>query len=154
MAVFRFRLQTFLNVKEQMEKSVKNELGIAIKNLRLQQDALERIKSEISSQADEYRRDGSCGTTLLKLKQRAEYIKWMKKMELKQIERVNEERRNVDKIRERLVEIMKEKKILEKLREKELTLFRQEQEKAGQALADELVSYREFVKTEGKTLKS
>lgn len=147
MAVFRFRLQTFLNVREQMEKSVKNELGIAIKKLSLQQDALERIKSEISSQADEYRRDGSSGTTLLKLKQRVEYIKWMKKMELEQIERVNEERRNVDKIRERLVEIMKEKKILEKLREKELTLFRQEQEKAGQALADELVSYKEFVKT-------
>jgi len=75
----------------------------------------------------------------------------MQKKELEQIERVNEERRNVDKIRERLIEIMKEKKILEKLREREFTQFRQEQEKAGQVLTDELVSYKEFVKTEEET---
>jgi len=151
MAVFRFRLQTFLNVKEQMEKMARNELGIAVQKLKLQQDALDRIKSEISSQTDEYRRDKSSGTTPLKMKQRFEYIRWMQKKELEQIERVNEERRNVDKIRERLIEIMKEKKILEKLREREFTQFRQEQEKAGQVLTDELVSYKEFVKTEEET---
>lgn len=30
MAGFKFRLQTFLKLKEQLEKNAKNELGIAI----------------------------------------------------------------------------------------------------------------------------
>jgi flagellar FliJ protein len=83
---------------------------------------------------------------LAKLKQRMEYISALHQKELTQQERVNEEMKNVDKIRERLIEIMKERKILEKLREKELALYRKEQEKAGQLLVDELVSFKESIK--------
>ncbi len=154
MPSFHFRLQAILNIKNQLEKSIKNELGIAIQKLELQKQILVEIRIDIAGQEEECRKESSAGVVLAKLKQRMEYISALHQKELTQQERVNEEMKNVDKIRERLVEIMKEKKILEKLREKELTLFRQEQEKAGQALADELVSYREFVKTEGKTLKS
>ena len=49
-------------------------------------------------------------TTPTKLKQRINYIKSMQTKEKEQQATVNEHKRNVDKIRERLVEIMKEKR--------------------------------------------
>lgn len=146
MPSFHFRLETFLNVKKQLEKSVKNELGVAIKKMEQQKLVLAQIQYEITAQEDEYRREGSAGAVLVKLKQRMEYIRVMHQREISQREKVNQEMKNVDKIRERLIEIMKEKKVLEKLREKELTLFKKEQEKAGQLLVDELVSFKESMK--------
>lgn len=146
MPSFHFRLEALLNVKKQLEKSVKNELGLAVRKMEEQKLILAEIRSIIDAQENEYRTDGTAGVTLAKLKQRMEYIKVMRKREILQQEKVNEEKKNVDKIRERLIEIMKEKKVLEKLREKELALFRKEQEKAGQLLVDELVSFKESTK--------
>jgi flagellar FliJ protein len=143
MPSFHFRLETFLNVKKQLEKGIKNELGVAVQKMEQQKRILSDIQTEIASQESEYQREGSAGSTLEKLKQRMEYIRVMRKRESAQKDRVKEEMKNVDKIRERLIEVMKEKKVLEKLKEKELALFRKEQEKAGQLLVDELVSFKE-----------
>jgi flagellar FliJ protein len=149
MAKFRFRLQTFLNVKEQMEKSVKNELGIAISKLEHEKSILNKIRGEIISQEEDYRDDAASVVTLSNLKNRIEYIKYLREKEESQKHKVNEEQRNVDKIRVRLIEIMKEKKVLEKLRQREYALFRKEQEKIEQLLVDELVSYKEAKKPAG-----
>lgn len=146
MPAFHFRLQTFLNVKKQLEKSAKNELGIAIQKYEQQKQILMQIQNEISHQQEEYRNESSAGVTLAKLRQRMEYIRAMHDKELNQQTRVNEALKNVDNIREKLIEIMKEKKVLEKLREKELDLYRKEQEKAGQQLVDELISFKESTK--------
>ena len=120
MAKFDFRLQALLNVKRQLEKSVKNELGAAIRELENQKAILNEMQLVIASQENEYRKDGVRKIRLSKLKQRLEYIRSMYENEDLQQQRVNEEIRNVDKIRVRLIEIMKEKKLQEKLKEKEL----------------------------------
>lgn len=145
MARFKFRLQTFLNVKELMEKNIKNELGIAVQRYQYQLYVLSEIRREIDCQQEEFRKEGMSVITPLKLKQRMDYIKVMRKKERVQTDRVNEEKRNVDKIRKRLAEIMKEKKILEKLKERQLAEFRKEQEKKQQLLVDEIVSFNETV---------
>lgn len=149
MAKFKFKLQTFLNIKEQMEKSIKNELGAAISKLELEKSILREIQLEINNQEEDYRGEASAKVTLSSLKNRIEYIKFMRGREESQKQRVNEEKRNVDKIRERLIETMKEKKVLEKLRQKEFALFKKEQERAEQLLLDELVSYKEAKKPAG-----
>lgn len=145
MAGFKYRLESFLNVKKQMEKSIKNELGVAIQQYQYQLSVLSEIRQEIDDQENEYRREGTSITTPLNLKRRLEYIKVVQKKEKAQEYRVNEEKRNVDKIRKRLIETMKEKKILEKLKEKQLVEFRKEQEKKQQLLVDEIVSFNETV---------
>ncbi|NLM09510.1 MAG: flagellar export protein FliJ [Clostridiaceae bacterium] len=147
MARFKFQLQSFLNLKRQMEKNVKNELGIAVQQYQYQLKVLSGIRQEIDSQQEEFRKEGMSVTTPLKLKQRLEYIKVVQKKERVQIDRVNEEKENVDKIRKRLIEIMKEKKILEKLKERQLVEFRKEQEKKQQLIVDEIVSFNETVNT-------
>jgi len=145
MARFKFRLQTFLNVKEMMEKNIRNELGIAVQQYQYQLSVLSDIRREISDQQEEFRKEGVSETTPLKLKQRLEYIKAVQKKERIQTDRVNEEKRNVDKIRKRLTEVMKEKKILENLKERQLVEFRKGQEKKQQLVVDEIVSFKETV---------
>lgn len=142
MASFKFRLQSFLNLKEQIEKSVKNELGVALQEYQRQLSILSDIRYEIESQREKYRDEAMSRTTPTKLKQRINYIKSMQTKEKEQQVTVNEHKRNVDKIRERLVEIMKEKKILEKLKEKQSQAFRIEQEKKQQLLIDEIISFK------------
>ena len=141
MAKFDFRLQVLLNVKRQLEKSVKNELGIAIRELERQKAILKEIQLDIASQENEYRKDGARKIRVSKLRQRLEYLKAMYEKEDLQQQRVNEEIRNVDKIRARLIEIMKEKKLLEKLREKEFDRFRKEQDRIERVLVDERAVY-------------
>ncbi len=152
MAKFGFRLQTLLNIKEQTEKNVQFELGIAVQEFIRQKNILNAIQFEIECQEKEYRKEAISKIVLSKLKRRMEYISLIREKELLQQQRVNEEKINVDKIRERLVVIMKEKKVLEKLREKEFALFREEQEKAAQLLVDELVSYKEAKKPTGDVI--
>jgi IS5 family transposase len=67
MAKFDFRLQALLNVKRQLEKSVKNELGAAIRELENQKAILNEMQLVIASQENEYRKDG-----VRKIKQREE----------------------------------------------------------------------------------
>jgi flagellar FliJ protein len=144
MAKFDFRLQALLNVKRQLEKSVKNELGAAIRELENQKAILNEMQLVIASQENEYRKDGVRKIRLSKLKQRLEYIRSMYEKEDLQQQRVNEEIRNVDKIRVRLIEIMKEKKLLEKLKEKELIEFKKQQDKIERVHIDELASYAKY----------
>ncbi|MBP7176331.1 MAG: flagellar export protein FliJ [Thermoclostridium sp.] len=143
MPTFHFRLQTILNIKIQLEKSTKNELGIAVQKLELQRRILTEIQAEAGEQEEEYRRESTNGVVLAKLKQRMEYISLLHQKDLIQQQRVNEEMKNVDKVREKLIEIMKERKVLEKLREKELAEYMKEQEKEAQLLVDELISFKE-----------
>lgn len=145
MARFKYRLQPFLNVKELMEKNIKNELGIAVQKYQYQLSVLSEIREELGNQQEKFRKEGTSETTLLNLKQRLEYIRVVQKKERIQIDRVNEEKINVDKIRKRLTETMKEKKILEKLKERQLVEFRKEQEKKQQLVVDEIVSFKETV---------
>ncbi len=148
MAKFKYRFQTLLNVKENMEKNVKNELGIAVQELEKQKEILRKLQYEIESQENEYRYEGERKTVILKLRQRLEYIKLIQERKEQQQQRVKEAKRNVDKIRERLIEAMKEKKVLENLKEKEWIVFKKEQEKLEQLLVDELVNYKESKKTD------
>lgn len=154
MAKFDFRLQVLLNVKRQLEKSVKNELGAAIRELENQKAILNEMQLVIASQENEYRKDGVRKIRLSKLKQRLEYIRSMYEKEDLQQQRVNEEIRNVDKIRVRLIEIMKEKKLLEKLKEKELIEFKKQQDKIERVHIDELASYAKYTNEEKENIMS
>lgn len=147
-------VKALLNVKRQLEKSVKNELGAAIRELENQKAILNEMQLVIASQENEYRKDGVRKIRLSKLKQRLEYIRSMYEKEDLQQQRVNEEIRNVDKIRVRLIEIMKEKKLLEKLKEKELIEFKKQQDKIERVHIDELASYAKYTNEEKENIMS
>ncbi|UZQ86171.1 flagellar export protein FliJ [Thermoclostridium stercorarium] len=139
MARFSFRLQPFLNLKEMMEKNIKNELGIAVQKYQQQLLVLSEIREEIDIQQQEFRKEGISLTTPLKLRQRMEYIKVVQNREKVQIERVNEEKRNVDKIRKRLMETMKEKRSLKSLKKGNWMSLKRNRRKSSNCLLMKLL---------------
>ncbi|MCX7772066.1 MAG: flagellar export protein FliJ [Clostridia bacterium] len=143
---FKFRLQTFLNLKEQFEKSAKNELGIATMKLEEEKGKLLAIEENIASCLNDYKNACTGIIQPEKIKERKIYLQFLQKEHDRQEVHVKRAAENVDKIRERLVEIMRERKVLENLKEKELQQFLKQEEMKEQQRVDELVSYKEAAK--------
>ncbi|NLE23891.1 MAG: flagellar export protein FliJ, partial [Clostridiaceae bacterium] len=119
MAGFKFRLQTLLKLKEQFEKSTKNELGAAIMKLEEEKSKLKVIEDNIDITTNDFREACSGVIRPEKIKELKTYLEHLQHTRDKQKEAVKQQQKNVDIIRERLVEIMRERKVLENLKEKE-----------------------------------
>lgn len=146
MAGFKFRLQTFLRLKERLEKNAKNELGIAVKKLEEEKEKLRAIESNIDHTMDDFRRACQGIIKREKIKELKAFLEYLQAEKEKQEVNVKRQQENVDKIREKLVEIMKERKVLENLKEKEYQEYLKTEEKKEQQRVDELVSYNESKK--------
>lgn len=146
MAVFRFRLQKLLDLKQQLEDKIKNELGLAIKAHEQEKEKLALIDAGISRLTEDFRK--ACSGTINpdRIKEIKAWLEVQKEARKQQLEAVKISRENVDKIRVRLVAAMQEKKVLANLREKEFEKFRKQEERNERKLTDELVSYRESLK--------
>ncbi|MGI6122579.1 MAG: flagellar export protein FliJ [Acetivibrionales bacterium] len=143
MAGFKFRLQTFLKLKEQLEKNAKNELGIAIIKLEEEKSKLKVIEDNIDNTTNDFKNACSGVINPERIKELKTYLEHLQHAREKQKENVKREQKNVDIIRERLVEIMKERKVLENLKEKEFQEYLKDEQKKEQQQVDELVSYNE-----------
>ena len=142
MAVFKFKLGTMLRIKERLEKSAKHELGIASMHLEAEKRAFEAISTHIGALRDDFTASVSGSINPVHIKNLKSFIELRKQDRRRQDEVVKEATLTVDKIRDRVVVLMQERKMLDKLREKNLEIFRQEGIKEEQHLVDELVTYR------------
>lgn len=148
MAGFKFRLQTLLKLKEQFEKSTKNELGAAIMKLEEEKSKLKVIEDNIDITTNDFREACSGVIRPEKIKELKTYLEHLQHTRDKQKEAVKQQQKNVDIIRERLVEIMRERKVLENLKEKEFQEYLKEELKKEQQQVDELVSFKEAAKVD------
>jgi len=146
LAGFKFRLQTFLNLKERLEKNARNELGMAIKKLEEEKEKLRAIEANIDHTMEEFRRACQGIIDREKIKEINAFLDYLQAEKEKQEVNVKRQQEIVDKIREKLVEIMKERKVLENLREKDYQEYLKEEEKKERLQVDELVSYNESIK--------
>lgn len=140
MAAFSFRLQPVLNLRLQTEDNLKNELGKALQLLELEKKKLWQLENELNELVDEFNKKTK-KTTVRKLIEVKEYLSLLDSKIKKQKENVNSAMLNVDKIREELLKAVKERKILEKLRERKYEEYQLEQKKLEQKTNDEIVSY-------------
>lgn len=148
MPVFKFRLQTFLNLKEQFEKNARNELGLAVKKLEEEKSKLYSIMQQTDLEAEAFKKACTGAIRPEKIKEHKYYLEHLKKEAQRQEANVKKQQQNVDKIRERLVEIMRERKVLENLKEKEFQEYKKQEEMQEQLRVDELVSYKEAAKVD------
>ena len=142
MAKFVFKLQPLLNVKQQMEDNLKNELGKAIKQLEKEKAVLAEREDEKSRCIAEFNEKAGRGISVKTMRDYNVYILHLSERILLQKENVKLASNNVDKIREELLKIIKEREILEKLKEKKFAEFLEEQLKEEQKINDEIVSYK------------
>lgn len=149
MAGFNFKLQTLLKVKTQMEDNLKNELGKAVHKLEEEKAKLRRLEFDKNRNIMEFN-EKSRKTTVNNLIKFNNYISFLTVKILDQKENINLASRNVDKIREELIIIVKEREILDKLKEKKYEVFQKEQLRDEQRLNDEIVSFKQIHRNTGE----
>lgn len=146
---FKFKLQSLLNIKQQMEDSLKNQLGKAIQAFEIEKKKLEELYEQKKKCMSEVSNEVSDGTTIEKLRSFNAYISFIKEKIINQSESVKSAHAIVDKYREELLDIVKERKMLEALKEKHFAKFLKEMEINQQKIVDEVISYKESKKNSG-----
>ena len=142
MAVFRYRLQNILNIKEQLKTQAEMEFGFAQAKLNEEEERLRILQERRDGYIEEGRRMRMDEINVVKLAENERSVKAMDEFIEGQMENVRLAERAVEAARSKLTEAMKEVKIQEKLREQAFENFLEEQKVAEAKEIDELVSYR------------
>ncbi|HOV27377.1 MAG TPA: flagellar export protein FliJ [Pseudobacteroides sp.] len=142
MVKFKFRLQPLLNIKKQLEDSAKNELGKAVQKLEQEKEKGRVLLRHREKYINSLREKTSSVARVEELRNYTMYISSLAKKVEDQNKNIKEANDVVDKYREELIKIVKERKMLEKLREKKLNEYLIEMSKDEQKRMDEIVSYK------------
>ncbi|MBE5936438.1 MAG: flagellar export protein FliJ [Lachnospiraceae bacterium] len=142
MAKFIFKFENILKIKYKVEEQRKAEFGMAMKRLEdakqslvdmlIRQDEYEILLTELAQN----------GASALELKQASEKIDVIKVYVVNIKEQIVIEEGRVEIARNNFNEAMKERKIFEKLKEKEFERFKLEVNAQEMKEVDELVSFK------------
>ncbi len=141
MAKFKYRMQNILNVKLQLETQAKMELGRQQALLREEQDRLKSLQDRKEDYLEEGRRIRGDVLNAGQLRDNANAISAMDDLILAQEDRVDEALLRVEQARAKLQEVMQNRKMHEKLKEKAFEQFMGEEKAAEGKAVDELTSY-------------
>ncbi len=138
---FKFKFQSILDIKIQIEDSLKNELGKAVQRLEHEKELLRNLEGERDGNIDEFNSRSSKGIRVEKIREYTAYLSYLKDVIRGQKENINVAQGNVDKYREQLIEALQEREMLDKLKEKHYQEYQREQLKKEQQVNDEVVSF-------------
>ena len=140
--MFRFKLEALLNHRRHQEEVLQKELAKVIKKqvyeqkeLRKKNDEKRRYIREIQGRQQ---KSAIVGDLIL-------YVNYLAKLSIqieKQQHRVYAAARTVDQTRAKLLVIVKKRKILERLKEKDLLVYQQKMMHDERKLMDEIASTR------------
>jgi len=138
MSKFKFKLETVLKVKVRIEELRKMELSEA--EFRCEQARLElcRWQDEVEVNIGLYREKFQQRINPEEANNYHQYLTWLNHQVDLALIKLQERRKEVDQCRQRLIEASKEKKVLEKLKEKAYQDYLAEQLNAEIKFLDEL----------------
>lgn len=142
MAKFKFKLQTLLNLKHQLEESKKNEMGQLARRLEEEKRLYKKIEEDRENYIKMFSDESQKGMTVSKIRDLNRFISVLKERLNKQQENVNLASENVEKCREELIQIVKEREMLEKLKEKKFQQYIREELRKEQLMSDEVAGFR------------
>jgi len=142
MAKFNFRLQTYLNLKAKIEDQKRNEFGKAVAALELEKTKLVNLQQERNDCIDEFRKKVESTIEPGGINRYNLYLDVLKKRIAEQKSRVARAEAFLRAKRAELVEAMKNRKILETLKEKDFETYLIEEKKNEQKIVDDLISYK------------
>ena len=146
MAKFNFRLDSYLNVKEKVEAQKKNEYGQALARLETERQKLRELVEQQEEQILNFRKSLETSIRPIEIKRYNNRIEIIKIWIAEQEQRIFAAEDYAEKKRLELVEAMKERKMLDTVREKSYEEYVIEEQRAEQRTIDELVSYKASVK--------
>lgn len=141
MAKFRYRMQSILDIKYQLETQAKMELGKAQIALNEEQEKQQRLIDRKAAYLEEGRRLREDAISVNDLRDNRNAVLIMDDLIVAQRIEVAKAAEAVELARQKLTEIMQERKMHEKLKEKALLEFLEEEKRAEAKVVDELTSY-------------
>ena len=142
MAKFVYRMQNILDIKNKLEVQARNSYATARMKLSQEEEKLDRMFEQKKAYEENYRQQLSGNINILQINICKNAIELCKNQIKKQLVEVKVASLNLEAAQKRLGEVMKERKIQEKLREKAYEEFLQELNDQEKKEIDELVSFR------------
>ncbi len=142
MAKFIYRMQNILDIKNKLEVQARNSYAAARVRLSQEEEKLDSLFAQKKAYEDAYRQQLSGNINIVQINICKNAIELSKNMIKKQLVEVKVASLNLEAAQKRLGEVMKERKIQEKLREKAYEEFLQELNDQEKKEIDELVSFR------------
>ncbi|QUH20838.1 flagellar export protein FliJ [Alkaliphilus sp. B6464] len=142
MEKFIFRFDTILNTKEKIEEDRKNKLGISMKKLVTEQEHLQRLFQRKNDMIIQWQEKSNKIVKISELRSISNNLDIMQNIIDKQLNVVEQSEFETENRRKQLLEASKQKKVFEKLKEKDYEEHKYNQLKKEDALTDEIVSYK------------
>lgn len=141
MGRFRYRMQSILDIKIKMETQAKQQFAAAKKALDEEVEKLEVLYQRKAAYEEEGRGLLAGTLNVLEITTNKEAILRMEEYIVLQRQIIERAKRRVEDAREALKEVMQEREIQEKLREKAFENFLMEEKASESKEIDQLVSY-------------
>lgn len=141
MAKFRYRMQSILNIKYQLETQAKIEVGRAQMRMQEEEEKLQNLFDRKEAYFEEGRRMREDAVSVTDLRDNRNALIVMDDLIAAQQFEVMKAAEALELARAKLTEIMQERKMHEKLKEKALLQFLEDEKKAEAKVVDELTSY-------------
>ena len=135
---FRFRFNSVLRYRELIEGEKKRLLGVATGHLHTEDEELARIDDTITDHESVREKDSVGSVSARDLQSGFNYTRSLDGKRIRQVDRVAKAENVVEKKRLDLVEATKQKKIFEKLKDREREVHEYELRKEEQSLIDDL----------------
>lgn len=142
MAVFRFRMQSILDMKEKMEQQSKNEFAQAQKELLEEEEEMQKLRRKEELLYEEGMRLRQSTIEIQEILDNKKAIEHVKGLIEQQRLAVVMAEKKVDAATKRMMDARVQTKTYEKLREKAMAEYQMEENKKENKEVDELNSYR------------
>lgn len=142
MAKFIYRMQNILNIKNQLEEQAKIEFAIANRSLMEEEEKLAQLRNRKAAYEAEIKRLLDDKLQLRKIRENEAAVEVMKELIAAQILQVRAAERKVEVARAKLQNAMQERRMHDRLKEKQFDEFVQEENAKESKEIDELTSYR------------
>lgn len=147
MKKFAFRLQRLLDLAKSQEEMARSETARSLNTLRLAENAFDGAKKVVQDATQDIAHSFSDGPIS---PNNVEFLyRWLATAELKQAqleERLAEEERAYEKVREMMIKRRKELLSLEKAQEKAWTRWQEENNRKEQESMEEIANFRHLTK--------
>ncbi|WP_250278418.1 flagellar export protein FliJ [[Clostridium] colinum] len=142
MAKFIFNMQGLLNIKEKLEEQTKTEYGKALNKLEEEKSILLNLENKKQENILSFKQSINTSVKPSYINSINQYVSFIDKKMEQQMENINKAKDIVEEKRLALLDAMKERKVLEALKEKEKENYFKEEIKKEQKVIDEIVSYK------------
>lgn len=141
MARFRYKMQSILDIKEKLETKAKQDFAQANQRLMEEEEKLDALKRRKEAYLEEGIQIRLQVIDVRKIRENKMAVMKMDEYILQQSKEIAKAQKQVERARAALQQVMQERKVHEKLKEKAFQEFMKEEQQKENSQIDELTTY-------------